>query len=78
MKDVNGTRYIVTALSSNLITARKLGANDDKPLLLIPQVIHLTKNDEFPFIMKIPCQVSICDDISESTGTIIGQMQNSS
>ena len=52
MKDVNGTRYIITALSSNLITAKKLGANDDEPLLLIPQVIHLTKNDEFPFIMK--------------------------
>ena len=52
MKDVNGTRYIITALSSNLITAKKLGANDDEPLLLIPRVIHLTKNDEFPFIMK--------------------------
>ena len=52
MKNVNGTRYIITALSSNLITAKKLGATDGKPLLLIPQVIHLTKNDEFPFIMK--------------------------
>ena len=52
MKDVNGTRYIMTALSSNLNTAKKLGANDDEPLLLIPQVIHLIKNDEFPFIMK--------------------------
>ena len=52
MKDDNGTRYIITALSSNLITAKKLGANDDEPLLLIPHVIHLTKNDEFPFIMK--------------------------
>ena len=52
MKDVNGTRYIITALSSNLITAKKLGANDNAPLLLIPQVIHLTKNEEFPFIMK--------------------------
>ena len=50
MKDVNGTRYFITALSSNLITAKKLGANDDEPLLLIPQVIHLTKNVEF--IMK--------------------------
>ena len=45
MKDVNSTRYIITALSSNLITGKKLGANDDEPLLLIPQVIHLTKND---------------------------------
>ena len=36
MKDVNGTRYIITAVSSNLITAKKLGANDDEPLLLIP------------------------------------------
>ena len=36
MKDVNGTRYIITALSSNLITAPKLGAYDDEPLLLIP------------------------------------------
>ena len=52
MKDVNGTRYIITAFSSNLITAKKLGANDDEPLLIIPQVIHLTKNEEFPFIMK--------------------------
>ena len=52
MKDVNGTRYIITALSSNLITAKKLGPNDDEPLLLIPQVIHLTKNNELPFIMK--------------------------
>ena len=52
MKDVNGTRYIITALSSNLITAKKLGATADEPLLLIPRVIHLTKNDEFPFIMK--------------------------
>ena len=41
MKDVNGIRYIITALSSNLITAKKLGAND-----------RFTKNDEFPFIMK--------------------------
>ena len=52
MKDVNGTRYIITPLSSNSITAKKLGANDDEPLLLIPQVIHLTENDDFPFIMK--------------------------
>ena len=52
MKDVNGTRYIITAFSSNLITAKKLGANDDEPLLIIPQVIHLTKNEGFPFIMK--------------------------
>ena len=52
MRDVNGTGYIITALSSNLITAKKLGANDDEPLLVIPQVIHLTKNDEFPFIMR--------------------------
>ena len=36
MKDVNGTRNIITAISSNLITAKKLGANDDEPLLLIP------------------------------------------
>ena len=36
MKDVNGTRYIITALSSNLITPKNLGANDDEPLLLIP------------------------------------------
>ena len=36
LKDVNGTRYIITALSSNLITAKKLGTNDDEPLLLIP------------------------------------------
>ena len=44
-KDTSGTivSYIITALSSNLIT---------EPLLLIPHVIHLTKNDEFPFIMK--------------------------
>ena len=52
IKDVNGTRYIITALSSNLTTAKKLGANDDEPLLLIPRVIHLTINDDFPFIMK--------------------------
>ena len=48
----NGTRYIITALSSNLITAKRVVANDDEPLLLIPRVIHLTKNDEFPFVMK--------------------------
>ena len=80
MKDVNGTRYIITALSSNLIAAKNwelmmMNLYCSFPKLSISQKLRIFFHHE---MCSIPCQVSLCDDISESTGTIIGQLWNSS
>ena len=51
----NGTRYIVTQVSSKIIYATKLGrnANDPNATITIPKIPIHTKKDDFQFILKI-------------------------
>ena len=50
----NGTRYMVTQVTSRIIYATKLGcnANDPNATIMIPKIPIHTKQDDFPFILK--------------------------
>ena len=50
----NGTRYIVTQVSSKIIYATKLGrnANDPNATITIPKIPIHTRQDDFLFILK--------------------------
>ena len=51
----NGTRYIVTRVSSIIIYAKKLvyNANDPNTTIMIPEIPIHTKQDDLPFILTI-------------------------
>ena len=69
----NGTRYIVTQVSSRIIYATKLGcnANDPNAMIMIPKIPIHTKQDDFPFILKLiqwPVQIAYVMSMNKSQG----------
>ena len=69
----NGTRYIVTQVSSRIIYAKKLGcnANDPNTTIMIPKIPIHTKQDDFMFILKQiqwPVRIAYVMSMNKSQG----------
>ena len=67
----NGSRYIIQDVSAHLITAQRLSSSDPNDVLLIPQIPHLTKDTDFPFIMKrlqFPVKVAFAMTFNRAQG----------
>ena len=48
----NGTRYTIIDTTQRLIIVRRLEAISDDGIVTVPRIPILTKDNEFPFIMK--------------------------
>ena len=69
----NGTRYIVTQVSSRIIYETKLvcNANDPNATIMIPKILIHTKQDDFPFNLKRtqwPVRIAYVMSMNKSQG----------
>jgi ATP-dependent DNA helicase PIF1 len=68
---VNGTRFIVTALGTNIITARIMGGPFNETQVIIPRITLSTAADKYPFELRrrqFPVRLCYCTTINKSQG----------